>query len=222
MRVLDVGAGYSDLPAYLTNSCNVEGWVADDFGATDKEKIWSRWGDPRQLPEKYPGVHYVFRNLGEPTDELPLATFDRVYSVSVLEHVPAENIEAVLLHMAQLLKPGGLMLHTVDLPFPRTVTRPGLSSLARFLAKVGARKLLVAVRAPGHRPFTKSVEGWAKLLKRLFSLQGKLDSISTMQMVLDQDVVIEPTEVVYRFYPPNDQPKPYWRVVSLAFILRRL
>jgi SAM-dependent methyltransferase len=221
MRFLDVGAGYSDLAAHLAERFNMDGWVADDFGMNEGEGIWSRWGNPSELPQKYPGVNYVFHNLGQPTPELPEGSFDRIYSVSTLEHIPPEAINDVLLHMARLLKPGGLMLHTVDLPFPRTIDCSGPWNVAAMLARIGARQLLAAIGAPGHRPYIASIKGWSVLLKRLFCLKGRLKSISTMQMILDHNVLVEPPEVIYRYYPPNDTPKLYWRAASLTFILRK-
>jgi SAM-dependent methyltransferase len=222
MRFLDIGAGYSDLPAYLVNTFDLEGWVADDFGATSGEKMWSRWGDPRDLPKRYPDVKYVFKNIGMQSDEFPENYFDRVYSVSVLEHISPNSINSVLNHMALLLKPGGIMLHTMDIPFPRTINAPSLMQVAFFLARVFARRFLILVGAPGYKPYVYSVEGWAALLRRAFNLKGRLGGISTFQMVLDHDVLVEPPKVVYCLYPPKDEPKPYWRSCSLTFILRKI
>lgn len=222
LRFLDVGAGFSRLPSYLARTYAAEAWVADDFGASAGEGLWSRWGDPAELPSKYPEVRYIFKNLGQPIGEIPIGVFDRVYSVSVLEHVDNSRIAAVLEHMAVLLKPGGLLLNAVDIPFPRTIDRPGVAHVGSFLARVAGRRVLTAARAFGHTPNTRSIEGWARLLKDVFDIRGVMRGISTLQMVLSHDVLTEPPEVVYRFYPPNDSPKPYWRIASLLFILRKL
>lgn len=222
LRFLDVGAGFSDLPSYLARTYAAEAWVADDFGASAGEGIWSRWGDPSELPAKYPEVRYIFKNLGSQVGEIPEGFFDRVYSVSVLEHVDSDQIAAVLAHMAALLKPGGLLLNAVDIPFPRTIDRPGVGRAAGFLTRVAGRRFLTAIRTTGHTPYTRSIEGWARLLASVFDIHGALRGISTLQMVLSHDVLAEPPEVVYRFYPPNDSPKPYWRIASLLFILRKL
>lgn len=222
MRFIDVGAGYSDLPAYLIDSFDMEGWVADDFGISTGEELWSRWGDPFELKDKYPKVRYVFRNLGHPSSDLPEGSFDRLYSVSVLEHIPLGQIVAVLNHMGRLLKPGGIMLHTVDIPYPRTIDRPGLWGVAAMIARLLARRVLIALRAPGNFPYIHSVEGWATLLRDNFRIEGVMRGISSVRMILDHDILVEPPEVVYRFYPPNDAPKTYWPAASLTFILRKI
>lgn len=222
LRFLDVGAGFSDLASFLARTHGAEAWVADDFGASQGEQIWSRWGDPAEMPQKHPEVKYVFKNLGQDVPEIPEASFDRVYSVSVLEHVPPEKIAAVLKHMGKLLKPGGLLMCSIDIPFPRTVTRPGIGQVTLFLARVAGRRVLTWLGAWTGRPYTRSVEGWSHLLRRVFKIHGQMRGISTANMVLAHDVLTEPPEIVYRLYPPNDEPKPYWRIASLLLILRKL
>ena len=53
--------------------------------------------------------------------ELPESTvFDGALSISVIEHIPASDRRALLADIARRLRPGGLMVLTVDL------TRGGL------------------------------------------------------------------------------------------------
>lgn len=221
MRVLDVGAGYSDLAYHLMQTYDLEAWVADDYGAESDEPVWGRWGDPSELPSKFAGVHYVFKRLGDAVPELPPHQFDRVFSVSVLEHVPALQIEPVLDHMYRLLKPGGTMLHTVDLPFPRMIHGSDRAAVIRLWIRLAVRASLIRWGIAGYARHVQSVEGWSRLIRNRFDLVGKMSRLSTWQMVLDQDVLVEPPDVVYRFYPPNDQPKPYWRAASLKFVIRK-
>jgi len=222
MKVLDVGAGYSDLAAHLADQYDLEAWVADSFGMNDGDPLWSRWGAPDKLMEQNPQVNYVFKDLGSPVPELEPGSFDRVFSVSVLEHIHPQLIGDVLLHMASLLKPGGLMLHAVDFPFPRTVTQPGVGKSLAVFGRILLRHALIALGAPGHKPYMHTIEGWSKLLRSTFDIQGTFKGLSTSQIILDHDVLVEPPEIVYKFYPPNDKPKPYWRSASLLFILRLL
>ncbi len=108
----------------------------------------------------------------------------------------------------------------MDIPFPRMIDAPGLRQVVEFFIRVLARKLLILMRAPGHKPHIRSIEGWAALLRRVYKLKGRLDAISTFRMVLDHDVLVEPPEIVYCLYPPNNEPKPYWRSCSLTLIVR--
>lgn len=118
-KVLDVGPAYSPLPAYLQKNYSCGMWAADDFGSSVGDGFWSRGRSPHEFIESHPEVNYVLERLGDPSkSSLPTGYFDLIYSLSVLEHVPPQFMPSVLKHMDLLLKPGGEMLHAVDLLFP--------------------------------------------------------------------------------------------------------
>lgn len=52
--------------------------------------------------------------MGDTADVLPDASFDIVYSISVIEHVPTVQLETVFADMARVLRPGGRMIHLID------------------------------------------------------------------------------------------------------------
>lgn len=64
-RVIDAGGAYSLLPKGLGDKYGIDSWVGDDFGASQNEAIWSRWGSPDSLVEKYPSAKYVFQPFGK-------------------------------------------------------------------------------------------------------------------------------------------------------------
>jgi len=118
-KVLDVGPAYSRIPAYIQKTFGCEVWAADDFGITAGDDFWTRGRSPQEHIEKHPEVKYVLERLGDPAkSSLPLGYFDVVYSLSALEHVPPKIMPAVWRHMDTLLKPGGELLHGVDMIFP--------------------------------------------------------------------------------------------------------
>lgn len=118
-KVLDVGAAYSPLPIYLQSTFGCEMWVADDFGMNSNDPFWMRNASPQEHVAKNPNIKFVFERLGDPgASSLPVGYFDVVYSASVLEHVPSQYIKKVWQHLDLLLKPGGEMLHAIDIPFP--------------------------------------------------------------------------------------------------------
>ena len=114
-RVMEVGGAYSLLPKYLGDRYGVEPWIGDDFGARSGEAIWSRWGDPMELPAKYPSVRYVFEPMGRFSDEYPDEYFDCIFSVSTLEHIPRDQRLDVFKDMHRCLKPGGFERHSIDI-----------------------------------------------------------------------------------------------------------
>ena len=117
--VLDVGAAYSDFPSYLHDSFGSEVWAVDDFGQSVDDPFWERSSSPQQFIDTHPGVKYVVERLGVPqTSSLPAGYFDVIYSISVLEHVSQKITPAVWKHMDTLLKPGGVLMHAVDVFFP--------------------------------------------------------------------------------------------------------
>lgn len=62
-------------------------------------------------------------------ETLPEA-FDLIYSFSVLEHVPAADVSAVLANLARQLAPGGTMLHAIHLEDHRDIARDPFAFLA--------------------------------------------------------------------------------------------
>lgn len=104
LDILEIGGGHSRTLPHLcqrnrcTNADPVEGMGHGPVGV-----------DPSEVPWRH-----VFRAAGDLSAELPDASFDVVYSISVLEHVPADAWDLVWEDMARVLKPGGRMVHLVD------------------------------------------------------------------------------------------------------------
>lgn len=208
-RVLEVGGAYSRLPELLGERYGVEPWIADDFGAGSKEEaMWSRWGDPRELPKAHPGVRYVFTRMGLFSDELPDGSFDRVFSVSTLEHIPRRARRKALEDMHRVLAPGGLELHTIDIPVgpPRTVAGQWLAE------KVPPVRIV-------RRQRRHDIADWIERFRR--SGVRIAVPIPSVARLLDRSVLVESPDVVYRFYPPNDAPKAYRPAASLLLIIER-
>lgn len=205
-RILEVGGAYSRLPEYLGERYGVEPWIADDFGMTSGEPMWARWGDPSTLPEKFPGTKYVFRRLGEFAPELPDNSFDRIFSVSTLEHVPDAARPAVLRDMHRLLASGGVELHTIDI----SIQAPKRLMLKWLASKLPPSRML-------HRRLDNDIRRWMTLL----SASGvKIEArVPSLLELLDRSVLVETPDVVYRFYPPNDAPKPYVPSASLLLVI---
>lgn len=118
-KILDVGGAYSNFPIKVAKDCHCETWVADDFGMDEEDNFWKRRLSPQQHVDAHPEIKYVLERVGNPKNSsLPKNYFDVVYSVSTLEHVPSPLTRSVWKHMAELLKPGGELIHAVDLLLP--------------------------------------------------------------------------------------------------------
>jgi hypothetical protein len=65
-------------------------------------------------PPKIRGVRNVRATLGDLHPDLPTG-FDVLYSISVVEHVPPEKVGDFFEDCRRILKPGGEMMHLIDL-----------------------------------------------------------------------------------------------------------
>ncbi|MDQ7803497.1 class I SAM-dependent methyltransferase [Amycolatopsis sp. A133] len=122
MRVVEIGGGLAGFQFVLADAgCEV---TTVDPAAAEGPDQWS--GSTYQVswaltPESHQKLNTVFgtgvRLLAERLQDcaLPDGTFDRIFCLSVLEHVPPAEARGMLERSAALLKPGGLLILTVDL-----------------------------------------------------------------------------------------------------------
>ncbi len=98
VTVLDAGCGHSAFPVYL----RALGYhvVAVDHSV------------PKGLSGGDPGLHYVrgdLRALG-----VAVESFDTVFCISVIEHLPARDVSAAMAELHRVARPGGKLLLTTD------------------------------------------------------------------------------------------------------------
>ena len=105
-RVLDAGAGASPLPMMLARQgCQVVTVDDDQEGEGHREHLWGF--HPELTLERYQAMRGNLHHLAY--DE---ATFDRVVSVGVLEHLKDRDV--AIAEMRRVVKPGGLLVVTED------------------------------------------------------------------------------------------------------------
>jgi len=100
----EVGGGDSRLlrPLAKSNTCyNVDKFAGLDGGPAKEIVI--------------PGVKNVVSFIGATEGLIAPETFDILFSVSVMEHVPTANLPDFFSDCHRILKPGGKMLHLIDL-----------------------------------------------------------------------------------------------------------
>ncbi len=129
MQIAEIGSGYSRLlPALAkSNDCiAVEKFEGKGTGPTREHEI--------------EGVRRVHAYLGENSPELPSASLDVVFSVSVVEHVAADGMRVLAaFHRDQLriLRPGGRFIHAIDeylVDEPDQPTRQRFEAYRRWVA----------------------------------------------------------------------------------------
>jgi 2-polyprenyl-3-methyl-5-hydroxy-6-metoxy-1,4-benzoquinol methylase len=112
-RVLDVGAGVCCLPFYLAERgarvTTVDNHAIQRNG--QPPETWNEWGyfDYSAIDPRIKSVNADMRSFDDGDK------YDIVYSVSVIEHMPASVRRAVIAQISRLLRPGGQLLLSLDL-----------------------------------------------------------------------------------------------------------
>jgi SAM-dependent methyltransferase len=186
-RVLDVGAAYSNTPIHIQQKYSCEMWVTDDFGLKSNEAFWTRDRSPHEHIAAHPEIKFVLERLGDSDSSLPENYFDVIYSLSALEHVPGELTPAVWAHMDRLLKPGGELIHAIDVPFPSNF---GLSG---FIKAVGFEILFpVFPRSTRVKHFRVTPRSYLKLAFPAINVKSKaVSDLSLINMSLNPDILTE-------------------------------
>jgi len=122
LRIADVGAGVSVLPLLLADDGHhVTTIDSHPIQREDAQRdTWQEWGflDYSRLRALIRSVHTAYEAFDAP------APFDLIYSVSVVEHLPAGLRRSWIGRMSRQLRSGGSLLLTVDLrPLSRDLWR---------------------------------------------------------------------------------------------------
>jgi SAM-dependent methyltransferase len=197
-RIMEVGGAYSTLPKRLHYRYGVEAWVADDFGLSSGEtEMWTRWGDPKELPVRNKPVKYVFEPFGAFSKSFPDEYFDHIFSVSTLEHIPITKIPDLLRDIHRCLRKGGSQVHTIDVNCnlePRDVLIGTAKERFPHLGKA------LGSHVDPLRPWLDAFRDAGFQVAATPPTVRDLSSRATL---------VESADVVYRFYPPNNSPKTY-------------
>ena len=112
-RLIDVGAGVSPLAPYLTG----RGYLVDTVDPSTIERTWSDhsdWNEWHFLD--YAATGLAHRSWNCTLADVPLRPLvDGIYSVSVIEHVPAAARRALLQDISDRTRLDGLVVLTIDL-----------------------------------------------------------------------------------------------------------
>jgi ubiquinone/menaquinone biosynthesis C-methylase UbiE len=124
MTCADIGCGTTPFTAYLCEIAgknNVTGYDPDYIAEDTAERHLS-FGARKSHIEKF-GFHFVQNNFTQL--DCPDNFFDRVFCISVLEHIDDPEIKAKgLQEMARILKPGGKLIMTFDTGLEMTFNPP--------------------------------------------------------------------------------------------------
>jgi SAM-dependent methyltransferase len=91
----------------------VLGWLAKANACTNVDELKGKDGGPvRGLDDR--NIRHIFGRIGATHNDIPDASQDVVFSISVVEHVPTPQLEGFFDDIARMLRPGGQMIHLID------------------------------------------------------------------------------------------------------------
>jgi glycosyltransferase involved in cell wall biosynthesis/2-polyprenyl-3-methyl-5-hydroxy-6-metoxy-1,4-benzoquinol methylase len=107
-RVLEIGAG-EPFVADLLSRMGHEAWIVDPYDGSGNGPV-----QYEEFRQRYPHLHFVKSQFHDLLENVPAGAFDCIYSISVLEHVPADGMPGVFRGLRRFLKPSGVSIHAVD------------------------------------------------------------------------------------------------------------
>lgn len=113
LKVLDLGGGLSGFQFVLDRyGCKV---VNVDPGMDARGLGWPVDAKRMARLNRAFGTSVTLHNCFLHEAPLEADSFDRIFSISVLEHIPAEELPEIMRGVYRLLKPGGFFVITLDL-----------------------------------------------------------------------------------------------------------
>lgn len=113
LRVLEVGGSLSGFQFVVDRAGGAV--VNVDPGDDSFAGRWSTTLENMTLLNGLFRTQVTLRNCYLADARFPDASFDRVVSISVFEHIPEPDLAEILTEVRRVLKPGGLLVLTVDL-----------------------------------------------------------------------------------------------------------
>jgi len=106
-RVLEIGAG-EPFVAHMLSKMGYEAWIVDPYDGSGNGPV-----QYEEFRHRYPHLRFVRSEFHDQLD-IPASTFDCVYSISVLEHIPQLSLPGVFRGTRKALKASGVSIHAVD------------------------------------------------------------------------------------------------------------
>ncbi len=213
MTCADVGCGMTAFTPYLAiePKCEVTGFDPD---IADEGLPGSAFGvNPERLRES----NVSYRQCGMECLAADDHSYDRVFCISVIEHVPASIAIRGMREMTRILKPGGLAVITMDLCISETVAAVNPLHLIweSGLVPDGKLNLSWPVRRYGHyfkRGYAADVFGMV-LRKDADTVDERYDEKLNLE-----DNGIERWRIpgCRRKAPRDSMPFPFWERLKLA------
>ena len=107
-RILEIGAGEPFI-ADILDRLGYEVWIVDPYDGAENGPL-----EYERFRHECPSVHFVQRYFSRDVLPAPRKGFDCIFSVSVLEHIPADALNDVFAGIRNYLHPEGWSIHAID------------------------------------------------------------------------------------------------------------
>jgi glycosyltransferase involved in cell wall biosynthesis/2-polyprenyl-3-methyl-5-hydroxy-6-metoxy-1,4-benzoquinol methylase len=107
-QLLEIGAG-TPYVARLLAEHGYGVWIVDPYDGRDRGP-----SNFDELRFEFPHVHFIRGTFPDALSDRLAEGFDCVYSISVLEHFPLEDVEEMCAAIRRFTRPGGATIHTID------------------------------------------------------------------------------------------------------------
>lgn len=142
--------------------------------------------------------------------EFPSNFFDRVFSVSVLEHVPIDKRGSVLSELFRVLRPGGLAVLTIDWIFHVNDRLQAQLSESNHLKRQNSQMY-------GNYDFSRIISDYAHVVSPLHPIDEKLfpgsPQFDEERILADKDILVTRSDMV-----PDVQ---LFRFTTVGLILKK-
>jgi SAM-dependent methyltransferase len=107
-KLLEIGGG-EPLVADVLTRIGYEVVIVDPYDGSGNGP-----GDFERIKADYSGIRFIRERFTPETPGLPDQCVDCCFSVSVLEHVPLNELSGVFSEISRITRPGGYSVHAVD------------------------------------------------------------------------------------------------------------
>jgi 2-polyprenyl-3-methyl-5-hydroxy-6-metoxy-1,4-benzoquinol methylase len=132
-RILEIGAGEPIVGDILTR-LGYKVWIVDPYDGSGN--------GPRQY-EQYrrecPQIKFIRDHFTDKLIDIEENGFDCIYSISVLEHIPRNNLKNFFAGLRKFITPEGLTIHAIDHVHKGRGANAHLSKLKKMIKKFGLR-----------------------------------------------------------------------------------
>ena len=179
LDIAEIGGGSSRILERLAqnNRCaNIEKFEGRDLGPKG--------------PVALQNVRNISTYVGDFDPQLPDASFDLVFSISVVEHVETPKLDAFFLDSLRILRPGGRFIHAIDIYVEDEPGRYMVDRFERYRAWLGVTSQVRPIGAVYSGPLRFATDmasnpdnilyGWNSLVPSLSDVRTRSQNVSLL------------------------------------------